>query len=75
MGFQLFAGKLPSVSGVKPRYKTIPNFIAADSKRIVMFGSDPKSLFAEIADVQPTSPLSIIGICHSTWSRVQKKKN
>jgi len=74
MGFQLFAGELPSVSGVKPRYRTLPHFIAADSKRIVMFGNSPQSLFAEIADVQPASPLPIIGICYSTWSRIQKRK-
>jgi len=74
IGFQLFAGKLPSVSGVKPRYRTLPHFIAVDSKRIIMFGSNPQSLFAEIADVQPTSPLPIIGLCYSTWSRVQKRK-
>lgn len=75
MGFKLFAGQLPSVSGIKPRYRTLPHFIAADSKRVIMFGSDPKALFAEIADIQPISPLPIIGLCYNTWSRVKDVKN
>ncbi len=75
MGFKLFAGQLPSVSGVKPRYRTLSHFVAADSKRIIMFGSNPQTLFAEIADIQPVSPIPIIGLCYNTWSRVKDKEN
>lgn len=74
MGFQLFAGQLPSISGIKPRYRTLPNFIAVDSKRIVLFGYNPKELFAEIADIQPVCSLSVIGLCYSTWSRVKENR-
>src|SRR5437899_5935755 len=74
IGFKLFAGQLPSVSGIKPRYRTLPHFIAVDSKRVVMFGSDPKTLFAEIADTQPVSSLPIIGLCYNTWSRIKDRE-
>lgn len=74
MGFQLYAGELPSISGTMPRYKTLPYFVAIDSRRAILFGSDPKSLYAEIADIQPVCPLPIIGLCYSTWSRVKERK-
>lgn len=74
MGFQLYAGELPSISGIKPRYQTLPYFVAIDSRRAILFGYNPKSLYAEIADIQPVCPLPMIGLCYSTWSRVKEKE-
>lgn len=74
LNFKLYAGKLPSISGTTPRYEVLPYFIAVDSRRAILFGSDPKSLFAEIADIQPVCPLPIIGLCHNTWARVKEKE-
>lgn len=76
MGFRMYAGVLPSISGTKPRYKTLPHLVAIDSKRAILFGNNPKSLYAEIADIQPVCPLPIIGLCYNTWSRpIEKKAN
>lgn len=74
MGFQMYAGELPSISGTMPRYRTLPYFVAIDSRRAVLFGSNPKSLYAEIADIQPVCPLPMMGICYSTWSPVEEKE-
>jgi len=74
MRFQLYAGELPSISGTMPRYRTLPYLVAIDSRRAILFGSNPKSLYAEIADVQPVCPLPMIGLCYSTWSRVKEKE-
>ncbi len=74
IGFQLYAGELPSTSGITPRFKTLPYFVAIDPRRVILFGSDPKSLFAEIADIQPVCPLPIIGLCYNTWARVKERE-
>jgi len=74
LGFQLYAGELPSISGTKPRYEILPYFVAIDTKRVILFGSNPKNLFAEIADVQPACPLPIIGLCYSTWAPPEEKE-
>jgi hypothetical protein len=73
MGFRMYAGDLPSISGTTPRYTVLPHLVAIDSKRAILFGHDPKSLYAEIADIQPLCPLPIIGLCYSTWSRVRER--
>lgn len=74
MGYQLYAGELPSISGIMPRFKTLPYFVAIDSKRAILFGSDPKSLYAELADIQPVCPLPMMGLCYGTWSRVKDRE-
>lgn len=74
MGFKLYAGELPSISGITPRFKTLPYFVAVDSRRAILLGSDPKSLFAEMADIQPVCPLPIIGLCYNTWARVKERE-
>jgi hypothetical protein len=74
MGYQLYAGELPSISGIMPRFKTLPYFVAIDSKRAILFGSDPKSLYAELADIQPVCPLPMMGLCYGTWSRVKERE-
>jgi len=74
LGFQMYAGNLPSISGTAPRYTVLPYLIAIDSIRVILFDHDPRSLFAEIADIQPVCPLPIMGLCYSTWSRVKERE-
>jgi len=65
LGFGIFAGQLPTVSGVQH----VDHYhLAFDSSRMVLMGSHPDSLLSQIVDVQPLSSRPILGVGHNTWS-------
>jgi len=66
LGFGIYRGTMPTVSGIQPDQ---PFHIAFDASRIILIRGYPSSLLAEIADVQPLATRPIIGVSHTTWAR------
>ena len=68
LGFEVFAGPFPRVSGVQADWRT-PLF-AFHSSRAVLLDRRPTDLFADIADIQPLCPVPILGLAYNgiVWS-------
>jgi len=64
LGFNVYYGPLPRLSGVQPNYR-YPLF-AYDSNRAILIEDNPTYLFADLADVQPRSPYPIIGLSYNS---------
>ena len=64
LGFRLYSGPLPRVSGVQPDYH-FP-LLAYDSSRAILIENNPTYLFVDLADVQPRSPLPLIGLSYNS---------
>lgn len=69
LGFGIYRGTMPTVSGIQPDQ---PFHVAFDASRIILIRSFPSTLFSEIADVQSLSSKPVLGISHTTWVRDQK---
>jgi hypothetical protein len=64
LGFRIYIGTMPTVSGVQPDQ---PFHAAFDASRIILIRSYPSTLFAEIADIQQLANKPILGVSHTTW--------
>lgn len=64
LGFRIYRGTMPTVSGVQPDQ---PFHAAFDASRIILIRSFPSTLFAEIADIQSLANKPILGVSHTTW--------
>jgi hypothetical protein len=70
LGFGIYRGMMPTVSGIQPDQ---PFHVAFDASRMILIRGFPSSLFAEIADVQPLANKPILGVGHTTWVRINKR--
>jgi hypothetical protein len=72
LGFQVFAGPFPRVSGVQADYR-MP-LLAYHPSRAVLLDRRPSDLFADIADIQPLCPVPILGLAYNgiIWSGQRK---
>src|SRR5258708_7313805 len=59
LGFEVFAGPMPRVSGVQSEFWA--PLLAYHSSRAVLLNQRPSTLFADIADIQPLCPVPILG--------------
>jgi len=64
LGFSVYYGPLPRLSGVQSDYH-YPLF-AYDSNRAILIENNPTYLFADLADIQPRSPIPIIGLSYNS---------
>lgn len=72
LGFEVFAGSMPRVSGVQPQFSA--PLLAYHPSRAVLLNQRPSSLFADIADIQPLCPVPILGLAYNgiIWSKLGK---
>lgn len=70
MGFGIYRGEIPTISGVQPGQ---PFHVAFDATRMILIRDYPTELFAEMADIQPLSSKPILGVSHNNWAPVQEK--
>lgn len=72
LGFEVFAGSFPRVSGVQAEYRT--PLLAFHPSRAVLLDQRPTNLFADIADIQPLCPVPILGLAYNgiVWSTPRK---
>ena len=70
LGFGIYIGPLPTISGIQPDH---PFHVAFDASRLILIRDSPSQLFAEIAEVQALSSRPILGISHTTWVRVKER--
>jgi len=68
LGFEVFAGPFPRVSGVQADWRT--PLLAFSPSRAVLLDRRPTDLFADIADIQPMCPVPILGLAYNgiIWS-------
>lgn len=75
LGFKIYYGSLPRLSGVEQsnRYP----LLAYDNKRAILIENNPTYLFADLADIQPKTPVPIIGLSYNSvvTSSVAKGNN
>lgn len=64
LGFNVYYGPLPRLSGVQADFR-YPLF-AYDNHRAILIENNPTYLFADLADIQPRSPLPIIGLSYNS---------
>lgn len=64
LGFKVYYGPIPRLSGVQPDYR-FP-LLAYDQNRAILVENNPTYLFADLADIQPRSPLPIIGLSYNS---------
>ncbi|MCK4730248.1 MAG: hypothetical protein KAT28_02920 [Candidatus Aenigmarchaeota archaeon] len=67
LGFKIYAGKMPTVSGIQPDSSF---HLAIDNKRLINIKAYTESNFAQIADIQPLSSKPIIGVGFNTLCNV-----
>lgn len=65
-GFQIYYGKIPTVSGVYPSEMF---HVAYDKERMIVIEGMPSTVLSEIADIQPLTFRAVLGLCHTTWIR------
>lgn len=72
LGFEVFAGPMPRVSGVQSAYWA--PLLAYHPSRAVLLNQLPSTLFADIADIQPLCPVPILGLAYNRiiWSKPGK---
>src|ERR1041384_4782881 len=68
LGFEIFSGPFPRVSGVESDWRT--PLLAYHPSRAVLLDRRPTDLFADIADIQPLCPVPILGLAYNgiIWS-------
>jgi len=62
--FNIYYGPIPRLSGVEPDNR-FPLF-AYDNNRAILIEDNPAYLFADLADIQPRSPIPIIGLSYNS---------
>lgn len=69
LGFEVFVGPFPRVSGVQAEYR-LP-LLAYHPSRAVLLDERPAYLFADIADIQPLCPVPILGLAYNgiVWAK------
>jgi hypothetical protein len=63
LGFEVYAGKIPRVSGVQPDYRW--PMLAYHPSRAVLLDDRPSWLFADLAEIQPLCPVPILGLAYN----------
>ena len=71
IGLELYAGKIPTLSGVQP---SEPFHLAYDNSRYILIGNQPSDLYARIGEIQPLSTKPIIGVNHTTWTEIDSNE-
>jgi hypothetical protein len=64
LGFNVYYGPIPRLSGVEPDYR-FP-LLAYDNNRAILIENNPADLFVDLADIQPRSPIPIIGLSYNS---------
>jgi hypothetical protein len=72
LGFEMFAGPFPRVSGVHTDYTT--PLLAFHPSRAVLLNGHARTLFADIADIQPVCPVPILGLVYSNTVALPTRK-
>lgn len=71
-GFEIYYGKIPTVSGVQPSELF---HVAYDRERMIIIESNPSTVFSEIADTQPLTFRAVLGLNHTTWIKVKPRES
>ena len=70
-GFEIYYGKIPTVSGVQPSELF---HVAYDRERIIIIEGMPSAVFSEVADTQPLTFRAVLGLSHTTWIKDKPKE-
>jgi hypothetical protein len=71
LGFQIYIGPMPTVSGVQPND---PFHLAYGEARMILIDSFPATLLANLVDIQPLATKPVLGVSHNTWCRIQERE-
>lgn len=71
-GFEIYYGKIPTVSGVQPSELF---HVAYDRERIIIIEGMPSEVFSEVADTQPLTFRAVLGLSHTTWIKDKPKEH
>jgi len=72
LGFEIYMGPMPTVSGTQPDGSF---HLAYDDARMILIRDFPANLLAEIVDIQPLASKPVLGVSHTTWCRVKKRES
>lgn len=72
LGFRIHTGEIPRVSGVQREYGF--SMLAFDDRRLVIIDDSPETLYTTLADVQPVSPLPVLGLLYNRSIALEKPK-
>ncbi|HXH39771.1 MAG TPA: hypothetical protein VNN08_14175, partial [Thermoanaerobaculia bacterium] len=63
LGFEVYSGPLPRISGVQPEWRY--PFLAYSPMRAVLLDDQASAVFTDLAEIQPLCPVPILGLSYN----------